>query len=574
MYVSRTLLVTGAAATLACLPLSVLLAVYGVDQGHDTDLLTGVIFFLAGAFAVLRRPHHLAARRLLAVGVTLTTYIALGRALSVAAIQHGVASWFWLGNAVDQGLEVAIFCALLALFAVFPDGAYQGAYERRIVRASWTLVPILLLVSRPSLHINTNTVFVHQKIPSPLYVPSLAGLGPLALSLSEVPALLVLLAVALLALRYRRFGREQRLQATWPLLASLCFGLALIPAVLSNYGVVPEIVAVVLFDVTILLLPVALVVGLLRHRLFDIEVVLRKSLVYGALWLLITLCYAGLAAALGIAAGERLPLGVAVLCTLVATLIFQPARMRLERIADRWVFGERLGGYELLARFGASLEGTFDLEDLIPRVAATVRKGLGVEWVRILLWQGPDEDSPLKPMGTSGIGLHDPVQPAAVAPLVHAGERIGAIECGPKEEGEFDAGDQKLLATLGRQAALAIRNAHLTTELSDRLEEIQTQARELTASRARIVQAGEEERRRIERNIHDGVQQELVALMTKIRLARNQLARDPALAENTLAELQEEARLALEDLRELAREIHPSVLRRSRAPGGDRGAGG
>jgi signal transduction histidine kinase len=166
----------------------------------------------------------------------------------------------------------------------------------------------------------------------------------------------------------------------------------------------------------------------------------------------------------------------------------------------------------------------------------------------------------LETVGADGIDPHEPATPAATTALVHGGAQIGSIECGPKLDGRLDAKDFELLATLGRQTALAIRNARLTTELTARLEEIQHQAHELAASRTRIVQAGEEERRRIERNIHDGVQQELVALLAKIRLARNHLARDPQLAERTLSEVQEHTRQVIGDLRELARGIHPPIL--------------
>jgi signal transduction histidine kinase len=143
---------------------------------------------------------------------------------------------------------------------------------------------------------------------------------------------------------------------------------------------------------------------------------------------------------------------------------------------------------------------------------------------------------------------------------VHGGERTGVIECGPKVEGSFTERDHELLATLARQAALGIHNARLAAELAARLDEIGRQAEELSASRARIVRAQDAERRRLERNLHDGVQQEIISLIAKLRLARNQLERDPGRAEATIAELQGEARQVLKDLRELAQGIHPAVL--------------
>lgn len=145
-------------------------------------------------------------------------------------------------------------------------------------------------------------------------------------------------------------------------------------------------------------------------------------------------------------------------------------------------------------------------------------------------------------------------------PLSYRGETLGTIECGPKTDEAFSEQDRKLLEDVARQAAMGIRNVRLAAELSARLAEIEAQAAELAASRARIVHAQDAERRRIERNIHDGVQQQIVALMARARLARNQLARDPAIADTTLAELQSEASHVLDGIRELAQGIHPTVL--------------
>ncbi|HET9223402.1 MAG TPA: histidine kinase [Roseiflexaceae bacterium] len=562
----RVLTAVGALAALASVLLAVLLRLQGIDLGFPSDLLAALLCYCLGAFAVWQRPQLVAARRLLLAGVLYVGTMAMERLLSLVAVRFATVPWFWVGNALDQALQLAVLCALLALFAVFPDGMYQRRYERRLVWTSWVLVPtlpLLLLVTRPTLFINSYVISAgsNQTNPSPLFVPALAISESLAQALWWAPfPLLVLGAVALLALRYRRFDHERRLQIIWPLLAALSLGLALATTILSVLGEMPQVVPVVLFHATIMLLPVTLAIGLLRHRLFDIEVVLRKSLIYGGLWMAITLGYLGLTAVLGITAGARLPLGLVVLLTIIATQLFQPARRRLERLADRWVFGERLSGYELLTRFGATLEGAFDLGELLPQVAAAVRQGLGVSWVRVSLRQGPGIEDALEPVAAEGIGLHDPATPAATAPLVHAGEQIGAIECGPKLEGQHDAKDHELLATLGRQTALAIHNARLTAELAERLEQIERQAHELAASRTRIVQASEEERRRIERNIHDGVQQSLVALLAKIRLARNHLARDPRLAECTLSEVQADTRQIVEDLRQLAHGIHPPIL--------------
>ena len=181
-------------------------------------------------------------------------------------------------------------------------------------------------------------------------------------------------------------------------------------------------------------------------------------------------------------------------------------------------------------------------------MAAAVQAGLGARWVRVALNRPhptPVASAGNAPSGEAAVHLS--------APLIHDGHVIGVIECGPKVEGSYETTDEELLKNLGRQAALAIRNSQLSAELSDRLEE-------LAASRARLVQAEEAGRRRLERDLHDGVQQELVGVLARLGLARNQLKRDRHLAENTLREAQVDAQRALEGLQELARGIHPAIL--------------
>jgi signal transduction histidine kinase len=139
-----------------------------------------------------------------------------------------------------------------------------------------------------------------------------------------------------------------------------------------------------------------------------------------------------------------------------------------------------------------------------------------------------------------------------VRDLVHAGLRVGQIELGPRRTGDYSAHDLELLDTIARQASPAAANVRLTAELADQLAE-------LTASRVRLVAAQDEERRRIERNLHDGIQQSVVALIAGLRLSRNRLGRGQ-LTDADLAELQDQARETLADLRELAHGIHPQVL--------------
>lgn len=366
---------------------------------------------------------------------------------------------------------------------------------------------------------------------------------------------------ASLALRYRRGSGQQREQIKWiayvaGLLALIVVGFNTVFGHVPDNPVASAAVALLLF----VGLPASVGVAVLRHHLYDIDRIIRRSVVYGVLWAVISAVYVGVAAALGIAAGRRLPVWVAVGLTIAVTLLFQPARRRLEALADRWVFGPRKTRYELLAEFGAGLRETFDLDEVAPRLASTVRNGIDLSWARVSLFIDGAGGRRLQPVAADGIALGDDESPVARIPLDHRGERIGVIDCGPKVEGDLTVDDERLLTSLAAQAAIAVSNARLATELAARLEDIRAQAAELAASRARIVQAQDAERRRIERNIHDGAQQEITGLIAKLRLARNKVGADVAAVDKALAELQDDAHQVLVDLRELAQGIHPSVL--------------
>lgn len=515
-------------------------------------------FLAAGACAMWLRPDHRAARRLLLAASLLGLSANGGSALSLLYLRPESIDplSLALANGLHKAIAISFFAALVGLFAVFPDGHYQGRWQRWLVAFWWACVPVVALyetLSYPRINFNPWMVWAAPSVANPLYVPPLALLNPVISTFDDQTLIPFVLAVLLVALRYRRTSSEVRMQIRWPLLGLLPFVAVLASGIFVGLGMLPAWANGDLFIVAIVLLPVTIAIAIVRHRLFDIDLVIRKSLVYGVLWLAIAAAYAGLASLLGIAAGQHYPMAVAVILAIAASMAFQPARRWLEQAADRWVFGCRLSGYELVRRFGATLEETAALDQLAPAMAATVRGGLGVAWARVVVDEPGGGGGRRTIIGADGRANAEAAEPAATAPLVHAGEQIGAIECGPKASGAWTPADQDLLESLGRQAALAVRNSRLAAELADRLED-------LAASRARIIRAEDAERRRIERNIHDGIQQDLVSLIAKLGLARSQLSRDPERVEALLAALQDETGQALEELRELARGIHPPVL--------------
>src|SRR5688572_6082628 len=246
----QALLIIGALAALSPLLLSWLMIASGVYLGLPIDALVAFLFYLTGAFAVWQRPNHLAARRLLLVGAVLLSGLVIGRTLSLLAIWYGPITWFWLGSSLALAADLAFMSGLLGLFAVFPDGVYHHPYERWIVWAGWKLVllvPRLLLLTRPVVFFNDYEVWPGPNVSSasPLYVSKLAWVGSLSSNLvGAAPVLCIVTTIILLALRYRRFEREQRLQITWPLLAAAGFGLAWIPTLLAEVKLVPRSIAI------------------------------------------------------------------------------------------------------------------------------------------------------------------------------------------------------------------------------------------------------------------------------------------------------------------------------------------
>ena len=247
------------------------------------------------------------------------------------------------------------------------------------------------------------------------------------------------------------------------------------------------------------------------------------------------------------------PAAVAVAVAVAAGAAGQAVRRRLEQAADRWVLGARLAGYASLSRFGESLTRVPGSAGLLRDLAGEVRRGLDLTWARVSL---DAAGGPLRVVtdGTPG------GEPAAAVPIEYRGAVLGGIECGPRSDGPLLAEDRRLLAYFAAQAAVGVHNLYLAAELSRRVQEVRDQAAELAASRDRVVAGQDAERRRIQAVLHDGVQQEIVALAARAGLVRQQLLRGDPAAAGGLAGMQRDLATALRDVREIAYAIHPPVL--------------
>ena len=519
--------------------------------------------YLVAVWLAHRRPDHPQTRRLLLLAATFATGALIENAVAYLYSGPDSNGWLFWVNVASSTVNMLGTSVSLLLFATYPDGDVERAWQRVVVRAFRVLpaLPLLWILTNPAVpldgYLADNAPAAPAMLPSPVFIPALAPLGPLLMTTNN-PILLGLGAVGVLFYRFLTAPALQRRRMrllTYVLLAGLPILLAV---VIMQAAGVPDDAAVFrivnAFYVPIMLaMPVSIVIGVLRYRLFDIDVIVRRSVVYAALVGLIAVVYIGLAVAPGLALGDQIPVQLAVVLTILAALAFQPLRRRLERLADRWVFGERVNRYRLLTEFGSSLEHAAAVPDLLPTLARTVQQGLRAPWVRVSV-----AGMPVAIAGPAGgdVGLTVPLEhrglPDVTPTAMPAMQEVGRIDCGRRPDG-YDEQDRELLTTLAGQAAAVIANVRLSTELAQRLVE-------LDRSRARIVTAADAERRRIERDIHDGVQQQVVALMMKVRLARNQVGRGDRPVDDALAELGVDIRDLLADLRELAHGIHPPVL--------------
>jgi signal transduction histidine kinase len=509
--------------------------------------------YVVAVWLVRLRPDHPQARRLLLIAASSAVGVGIESVVKGTYPESWHSGWLWAVNLAHQYTYLLAAVASGVLLASYPDGVVDRRWQRWVVRSMWWMLalPPLLLLTRPNLVISPY-LLDSPPVASPFAMAWLAPIGR-PLQLLFVSYSLPLLGVLVLLVRYVQADRQQRRQMRL-LVYSMAVAVPVFVAIAAMAVLgVPEDshwfeMIGMLFIPIALMIPISIVVGVLRHQMFDIDLVIRRSVVYGILTVGIVAVYISFAAAPGLALGDQIPVELAVILTVLAAVAFQPLRRRLEALADRWVFGERINRYQLLTSFGAMLKQTVDLDDLLPRLAGTVRRGLGAVWVRVSL-RGEQPDSWLaEPQGVAGSPSGPP---ELTEELRHADEVVGRIQCGASHRG-YDQADRQLLATLARQAATAIANVRLAAHLNEQLAE-------LARSRARIVAAQDTERRRIERDIHDGVQQEVVALIAKLRLARNRLGRGET-ADELLAELQSDVGELLTDLRELAHGIHPPVL--------------
>ncbi|HEX6330479.1 MAG TPA: GAF domain-containing sensor histidine kinase [Actinomycetota bacterium] len=549
-------------------PTLVLLVLNGNVGGEDPyftpiAVVMVVAYATVGALLASRNPSNAIGWLLMSVGVAFaltgstSEYLEYAYVTSPGSLPAGpalalISNLFWL----------PMFTAVILLALLFPSGSVPSPRWRYVPRLLLGLAAVAwvagALFPGPIEHELGNV-----RLDNPIGVEALEPVINAVTTVGWAGVLLFgpPLAITAIVLRYRRSRGEERQQLRWlaytgatiAVVLALSYASALILG--DDYG--ETLIADVLFLAALIPIaigiPLAVGVAVLKYRLYDLDLVVKKTVLYGVVAALLVAAFAVVAVAVGAIAG-RTGTGAVVAAGAIGVL-FWPAVRLARRLADRIVYGRRATPYEVLAEFSARVGGSYGDEDVLPRMANLLRDAVGADratvWLRVGSELRPAAVAPREAGARiAGLPIAGNELPQIDADLSvevrDQGELLGALAVSVPANDPITPSRERLVRDLAAQAGLVLRNVRLIEELR--------------ASRLRLVAAQDHERRRIERNIHDGAQQQLVALSVKLRLAESLAAKDPQRTASMLSELQSETTEALEDLRDLARGIYPPLL--------------
>ena len=365
----------------------------------------------------------------------------------------------------------------------------------------------------------------------------------------------VLLSLASIVLRYRRGDASVRRRLRWVVLGAVV-------AVVAMLAVVVAPPMAVLFYPA---LGVGLALATWRHQLFDVDVVISRTILYGLLALFIGAVYVGAVFGLGSLLGRQAGADqrLSLLATVVVAFAFQPVRVRLERVANRLVFGRRATPYEVLADLSARLGRAESTEGLLDRMVARLAAGTGAK--RVVLWRAeglgfeplatwPDDGDRSPDERRNGQGFPEPG--AEVALIERSGATLGAFTVMVGRGVELNPTERRLLDDLTGSAGLVLDKARLDDDLADRVDA-------LSRSRRRLVDAQDDERQRLERQLQAGIREELTAFETELADTATWARADGDGPDPVWAQLEAltaEVATAGGEIQALARGIYPPVL--------------
>lgn len=501
----------------------------GVQNFRAQECVAAIAFGLGGMAMLYRR-----------TAVTLAwtvTAIAATQGMAYLAGQYGVYALGTSGGSLPWGSSAVWLSAWVGQIGywlipvtllLLPDGRLRSRKWRPVAALALlaSAVSAAGWATEPYYHLSPPIRFA--ELTNPASLP--AAVADTLLSVGGLlGATVTLAALAGLALRFRAAAGIERLQLTWVLLAGvLTIGLML-ASILAGSGLAGDVLLAVAF----VPLPAGVVVAALRYRLWDVELVVNRGLLYGALTTATVAIYVLTVVVLGGVIGKSV--GAPLVATVIVALGAQPVRIRLQRLADRRLYGARGEPYTALSRLGQILEGAAGGPELLSVVTQTIARTLRLPYAAVSV------------DGAQVISYGEPRDDTDAFPLVSGGERLGDLLAARRPgQAAFSGRDQRLLADLARQVAGAVRSGMLTQDVQ--------------RSRERLVTAREEERRRIRRDLHDELGPQLAGIALQLDQVRLLIAADADRARSLLADQSARLRQMVSDVRRLVHDLRPAAL--------------
>jgi signal transduction histidine kinase len=519
-------------------------------RGHDpadqvwSQALVGAAAAVPGALIAARRPRHPIGWLLLLAGVWLAVpafgyeYARYTFGVHPGALPGGD-WWLWASRREGAMSDYALPFLLL----LFPTGYLLSRRWRPVAWLAFAAVTVVNLVQTflagdivpPASH--GNPLFYGIRNPVGLFGDAQRDWHWISPLLGGLSVLAIGLALAGGIARFRRSRGEERQQIKW-----VAYALAVAVIVVINGSFTHWYTGqAVLHAVAGIGFAAAVTVAVCKYRLYDIDIIINRTLVY----LLLSGIIAGGYIAIVTGIGAVVPhhgLAVELLAAGLAAVVFSPVRARLQALVNRVMYGERDDPYAALSRLADRLDATLSPDEVLPTIVDSVTSALRSPYAAIEVATGEGPPRTAAARGTLPAGA----VPLRV-PLTSAGAQVGDLVLAPRRPAEtFNDADRRLLAGLAHHAGAAVHAAELTTQLQ--------------RSRERLVTAREEERRRMRRDLHDGLGPVLAGIAMQLDAARRLMRRDQDAAGQLLQHLREQTQGAIADIRRLVYELRPPAL--------------
>ncbi len=502
-------------------------------------------FAVIGALVAARQPRNPIGWIFVAVGVLYALNALAAALFTFSSHSSPVYEWaYWFGSWL--WLPATIIPATFVLL-VFPDGHLLSPGWRFVAgsAALGLALTVLVVMWHPGPLASWGLEANPFGFPgAALILDKLIIIGGILLGIGFLGSL------AGFAVRFRRSAGIKREQMKWLVYA---LGICLIVSALSTVAwlIWPEFpwqfdINIVVTDLSILAIAIAAAIAILRSRLYDINLIINRTLVYTALTLGVAALYGLVVGALGVLFQASNNLVVSLMATGLAAILVQPMRDGLQRLVNRLMYGERDDPYAVLSKLSRRLEGFLSPEATLPAVVETVAEALKLPYVAIALKQ----DGDFKIAASYGLAKDERVK----LPLIYQGETVGHLRLAARSPNEaFTPGEQRLLRDIARHIGVTAYSVLLTQDLRRLADDLQRSREELVKSR-------EEERRRLRRDLHDELGPQLASLKLNLDVARNLVSRDPRAAEALLVDLRSQSQSAIADIRRLVFDLRPPAL--------------